>query len=137
MIHQNLVGCLTPVIQCQCFTKFHTEFGAFKENRYQAIQGINFIIRQIILGNVDVLLPDPGSLPRSEGHIGLRGIGAGNDKISSRLTGYGIDQFVLGFRKEMLCIFFRADIICRQSEQVAQFLIESLFAGTDVTDLFQ
>ena len=76
-------------------------------------------------------------MPGSECHVGLCGIGPGDDKLGSGLAGHSIDQFVLRFREEMMCGFYRGGIIRRQFEQVTQLLVESLFAGANVSDLFQ
>lgn len=110
------------------------EFGLFEEDDDQAVESIDFIRGEVVLGDQDVLPPYTGAAPGGEGHVGLVRIGAGDDQLGGGLAGGGVEELVLHLGEEEGGFVLAGLVVAAEGEEVADFLVEALFRGPNLAD---
>lgn len=134
VVFEELVHGAAPIGERQVFAHFGAQFGALEEDGDEAVERVNLVCRQVVLGDDDVAFAHDAPLPGRECHVLPGGVGTRDDEVGGGLAGHAVDEFVLDFSKEALCGAVGLVVVGGKGEKVAEFLVEALFAGPDVAD---
>src|SRR5680860_1437058 len=77
------------------------ELGLVEEHDGDAVEGVDFLIVEIVLGRADIALENAAAFPRLCAHVGLARVGATSDDLRSRRHACGgVVHFVLAVAKK-------------------------------------
>lgn len=131
---EHSVHARTPEVEGEVLLLLGAQLGLFEEDHDQAVEGIDFVCAQVVLGDEDVLLADAGAAPGGERHVGLARIGAGDNELGGGLAGGGVKEFVLHLGEEQHGFLFAGLVVAAEREQVAHLLVKPFLRGPDLTD---
>ena len=128
---EHAIDAAAPEFEGQFFLLLDAEFGLFKKDDDQAVEGIDFVFVEVVLGDDDVLFADTGAAPGSEGHVGSIGIGSIHDQLGGGLSRGGEEELVLDLGEEDGGFLFLPPVVAAEGEEVADFLVEAFLRGPD------
>ena len=97
---EHAVHAVAPEVEGEVFLLFGAEFGLFEEDDDETVEGVHFVLAEVVLGNEDVVLADAGAAPGGERHVGLRRVGAFDYQLGGGAAGGRVEQLVLHFGEE-------------------------------------
>lgn len=130
----DLVDVLLPKAHAGFLTVLGPQFGGFEEDDDEAVEGIDFVLGQVVLGDEDVGLADLVAFPREQAKVRVGRVGAGGDEFGRGVAGDGVKQDVLDRGKKLLGGAVGLVVVGAEGEEVADLLVKAFLRGADVAD---
>ena len=137
-VNDNLiVQCLYPILHCHRIHFQCLELGKVQEAGDKQVQTLKFNLRQIVLGNLHVILGHIVTLEVRHAHKWLFIVHAIVDNFRCRILVNGIMQFVLHSGKEHFCHLIAWVIVRGSCINIRNLLIEIAFTTTNIPDALE